>query len=610
MTSPQTQAPGQAGPQAATPNAPAPQMPDFEALSRNAGQFVEALGRSAARHLAQEGQPTGPSEEVGTAMRTLGQVAETWLSDPNRSVEAQARLSQAFLALWGSTYLRLQGQAAPPVAVPEPKDARFSHAEWSTNPYFDFLKQGYLIATRWAEGLVADAEGIDAHTRHKAQFYLRQVTSMLSPSNFLPTNPELIRHTLEENGANLVRGLKMYEEDLEAGGGQLRMRQTDRSQFEVGRNVAVSPGEVVFRNDLIELIQYAPATETVLKRPFLMVPPWINKFYILDLNPQKSFIKWMVDQGLTVFCISWVNPDARHADKDFESYMREGIEAAIDAIGVATGESEVAAAGYCVGGTLLAVTLAMQAATGNRRIRSATLLTTQVDFTHAGDLKIFADEEQIRQVEARMTERGYLEGARMANAFNMLRPDDLIWPYVVNNYVKGKAPSAFDLLYWNSDATRMPAANHAFYLRNCYLENNLAKGEMVLGNVRLDLGKVRVPIFNLATREDHIAPALSVFEGSSKFGGPVDYVLAGSGHIAGVVNHPAKPKYGYWTGGPAEGRLEDWIATATETKGSWWPYWFQWIEAQAPERVPARAPGGDALASLGPAPGTYVRMKA
>jgi polyhydroxyalkanoate synthase len=590
-----------------------PQLPDIEALSRNASLFVEQFGRTAATYMKPlEGDaiPTGPSEEVGDVVRTLGTVAEKWLADPQKTLEAQTKLSEAFITLWGSTWFRMQGEAPQPVAVPEPKDNRFAHAEWTTNPVFDFLKQSYLITSRWAEGLVEGAEGIDDHTRHKAQFYLRQIVGALSPSNFVLTNPELLRHTLEENGANLVRGMKMLAEDIEAGKGELRVRQTDPSSFEVGRNVAVTPGEVVFRNDLMELIQYAPQTETVLKRPFLIVPPWINKFYILDLNAQKSLIGWMVSQGLTVFCISWVNPDERHAQKDFESYMREGIEAAIDAIGAATGESEVAAAGYCVGGTLLAVTLAMQAATGNKRIKSATLLTTQVDFTHAGDLKVFADEEQIKGIEARMAKQGYLDGARMANAFNMLRPNDLIWSYVVNNYVKGKAPMAFDLLYWNADATRMPAANHSFYLRNCYLENNLAKGKMVLGNVRLDLKKVKVPIFNLATREDHIAPALSVFEGSSKFGGKVDYVLAGSGHIAGVVNPPAKPKYGYWTGGPAKGRLEDWIAAATENKGSWWPYWFSWLEKQAPARVPARIPGSGGLASLGPAPGTYVRMKA
>ena len=592
-------------------------LPDIDALSRNATLLIEEFGRTANAYMKpiQEADPLDPEvvkppEEVNDVVRTLGTVAERWLVDPQKSLEAQAKLSEAFITLWGSTWHRLQGEQAPPVALPEPKDTRFKHAEWSTNPLFDFIKQSYLITSRWAEGLVEDADGIDEHTRHKAQFYLRQIVGALSPSNFVMTNPELIRHTLQENGANLVRGMKMLAEDIEAGQGQLRVRQSDTSGFEVGVNVAVSPGEVVFRNDLMELIQYAPTTDTVLKRPFLIVPPWINKFYILDLNPAKSLIGWMVSQGLTVFCISWVNPDERHANKDFESYMREGIEAAIDAIGVATGETEVAAAGYCVGGTLLAVTLAMQAATGNKRIKSATFLTTQVDFTHAGDLKVFADEEQIRGIEARMKKRGYLEGSGMATAFNMLRPNDLIWSHVVNNYVKGQAPTAFDLLYWNADATRMPAANHSFYLRNCYLENNLARGRMTLNNIRLDLKKVKVPIFNLATREDHIAPAISVFEGSSKFGGKVDYVLAGSGHIAGVVNPPAKAKYGFWTGGPAKGTLENWIAAATENKGSWWPYWFTWLERQAPARVPARRPGEAGLPSLGPAPGTYVRMKA
>ena len=591
-----------------------PHVPDFEALSRNASLFVEAMGRNVSNMLKPAdgaAVPSAPPEELNEMARTLGAVAERWLSDPQKSLEAQARLGESFVTLWGHTWLRLQGQEAPPIAAPEPKDPRFAHAEWTTNPYFDFIKQGYLILMRWAEDLVDEAEGLDEHTRLKAQFYQRQVASALSPSNFVLTNPELLRQTLTENGANLLRGLQMLQEDIEAGKGALRVRQTDSTSFEVGRNVAVSPGEVVFRNDLIELIQYAPTTETVLRRPFLIVPPWINKFYILDLNPQKSFIKWMVDQGLTVFCISWVNPDERHADKDFESYMREGIEAAIDAVGAATGENEVAAAGYCVGGTLLAVTLAHQAATGNTRIKSATLLTTQVDFTHAGDLKVFADEGQIKVIEERMAERGYLEGARMANAFNMLRPNDLIWSYVVNNYVRGKAPAAFDLLYWNADATRMPAANHSFYLRNCYLNNTLSKGQMVLGNVRLDLKKVKVPVFNLATREDHIAPALSVFEGSGKFGGKVDYVLAGSGHIAGVVNPPGpKAKYGFRTGGPAKGKFEEWVERATEHEGSWWPYWFKWLEEQAPERVPARIPGAGALPSLCPAPGTYVRMKA
>jgi len=591
---------------------PRSSSPDFEELSRNMARFLEGATKATAAYLKpleERGTPPEIASDASDAVKTLGRVAEAWLSDPQKSFEAQTRLGAQFLDLWASTLRKAQGEPAEPVAEPEPKDSRFKDPEWSDNPVFDFLKQAYLITSRWAEDLVEEAEGLDERTRHKAQFYLKQISSALSPSNFLLTNPELIRETVKENGANLVRGMAMLAEDIEAGHGELKIRQTDPANFKIGVNIATTPGKVVFRNDLIELIQYAPTTEKVLKRPLLIVPPWINKYYILDLNPEKSFIRWAVAQGLTVFCISWVNPEAQHAEKGFEHYMREGIFAALDAIEQATGEKKVTAIGYCVGGTLLAVTMAYMAAKRDKRIDSATFFTAQVDFTHAGDLKVFADEEQIRTVEAEMRKRGYLEGSHMANAFNMLRPNDLIWSNVVNVYMKGKAPTAFDLLYWNSDSTRMPAANHAFYLRNCYLENKLAKGEMELAGVRLDLKKVKVPIFNLATKEDHIAPARSVFLGSKLFGGPVEFVLAGSGHIAGVVNSPAKAKYQFWTGGPVEGELEDWVAKATETPGSWWSYWFSWIEKQAPRKVPPREPGGGKLEPLCDAPGTYVLMK-
>ncbi len=584
--------------------------PDIEELSRNMALLMEGASKAAAAYLkpVQEGQPpaTGDASE---AIKSLGRVAEAWMSDPQKTFEAQSRLGTQFMSLWASTLKRAQGEPAEPVAEPEPKDNRFKDPEWSQNPIFDFLKQAYLISSRWADDLVENAEGLDERTRHKAQFYLKQLSSALSPSNFLLTNPELIRETLRENGANLVRGVTMLAEDIEAGGGGLKIRQSDPGNFKIGVNIANTPGKVIFRNELMELIQYAPTTEKVLKRPLLIVPPWINKFYILDLNPEKSFIRWAVSQGLTVFCISWVNPAEQHAEKGFEHYMREGIFAALDAIEQATGEKKVTTIGYCVGGTLLATTLAYMAVKRDKRIDSATFFTAQVDFTHAGDLKVFAGEEEVRSLEASMSKRGYLEGSRMANAFNMLRPNDLIWPYVVNVYMKGKAPFPFDLLYWNADSTRMPAANHAFYLRNCYLENKLAKGEMELAGVKLDLKKVKVPIFNLATKEDHIAPARSVFLGSKAFGGPVDYVMAGSGHIAGVVNPPSKPKYQFWTGGPAEGELEDWMNQASETAGSWWPYWFEWVKAQAPKMVAAREPGGGKLEPLGDAPGTYVLAK-
>ncbi len=587
--------------------------PDFEELSRNMARFFEGATKATAAYLKpleERGAPPEVANDASDAIKTLGRVAESWMSDPQRSLEAQSRLGSQFLDLWASTLRKAQGQPADPVAEPEPKDSRFKDPEWSENPVFDFLKQAYLISSRWAEDMVEEAEGLDERTRHKAQFYLKQISSALSPSNFLLTNPELIRETIKENGANLARGMAMLAEDLQSGRGELKIRQTDPSNFKIGVNIATTPGKVIFRNDLIELIQYAPTTEQVLKRPLLIVPPWINKYYILDLNPEKSFIRWAVDQGLTVFCISWVNPEAQHAEKGFEHYMQEGIFAALEAIKQATGEKKVTAIGYCVGGTLLAVTMAYMAAKRDKRIDSATFFTAQVDFTHAGDLKVFADEEQIRTIETQMKKRGYLDGSHMANAFNMLRPTDLIWSNVVNVYMKGRAPTAFDLLYWNSDSTRMPAANHAFYLRNCYLENKLAKGEMEIAGVKLDLKKIKAPIFNLATKEDHIAPARSVFLGSQAFGGPVDFVLAGSGHIAGVVNAPAKQKYQFWTGGPAEGDLDDWVANAKETTGSWWPYWFSWIEKQAPKKIPAREPGGGKLEPLCDAPGTYVLAKA
>jgi polyhydroxyalkanoate synthase len=588
-------------------------VPDFDQFAQNMGRLVEEYGKVTAAYLKpiERGEAKGgQADEASEMVKTLGRVAEKWVADPRKIMEAQASITGDFLNLWSNMLKRASGEEARPVAEPDKRDARFADPDWSGHPMFDFIKQAYLIGTRWAESMVDKAEDLDPHTREKARFYVKQIASALSPSNFIATNPELLRETLRQNGENLVRGMKMLAEDIEAGHGELKIRQSDPGAFEVGVNIASTPGKVIFRNEIMELIQYAPSTQSVLKRPLLIVPPWINKFYILDLNAEKSFIRWCVAQGLTVFCISWVNPDERHAAKDFESYMREGVFAALDAIEQATGEKKVSAIGYCVGGTLLGVTLAYMAATRDKRIDSATFFTTQVDFSRAGELSVFVDEDQIRAVEEQMTKSGYLDGSRMAGAFNMLRPNDLIWSYAINNYLKGKAPTPFDLLYWNSDSTRMPAANHSFYLRNCYLDNKLSKGEMKIGGKLLDLKKVSIPVYNLATREDHIAPAQSVFIGSQCFGGPVDYVVAGSGHIAGVVNPPSKVKYQHWIGGPATGSYDDWIAAASEHPGSWWPHWFAWVEKQAPKRVPSREPGAGTLPALEDAPGSYVKMKA
>lgn len=586
---------------------------DVEVFSRNLARLVEEGGRALAAYLKPREQgrnADGAADEVAEVVKTLGQVAEYWLADPQRSLELQTRLGKAYLDLWASAVKRLAGEQAPPVAAPAANDKRFTDPEWSSNQFFDFLKQAYLLTTGWANQLVSDAADLDPHTRQKADFYIRQISNALSPSNFVLTNPELLRETLTSNAENLVRGMHMLAEDIAAGGGHLKIRQSDASMFEVGRNLATTPGKVIFQNDLMQLIQYAPSTEKVLKRPLLIVPPWINKFYVLDLTPEQSFIKWCVDQGLTVFCISWVNPDTRLAQKTFEDYVREGPVAALDAIKEATGEDKVHAVGYCVGGTMLTVALAAMAAWRDERIMSATLFASQIDFTNAGDLKVFIDEEQIKAIEQRMAERGYLDGKAMATVFNMLRSNDLVWPYVINNYLKGKAPFPFDLLYWNSDSTRLPAANHSFYMRNCYLDNKLARGEMMLGNTLIDVRSIKIPIYNLATREDHIAPAKSVMLASKFFGGKVRFVVTGSGHIAGVVNPPDKKKYQYWTGPrPRSANVEAWLAKAKEHPGSWWPDWFAWIKQQDPTEAPARIPGGGKLKPIEDAPGSYVRVK-
>jgi polyhydroxyalkanoate synthase len=586
---------------------------DVEEFSRNLARLVEEGGRALAAYLKprEEGRNTNEmAEEVTEVVKTLGHVAEYWLEDPQRTLEVQTRLGKAYLDLWASAARRLAGEDSAPFVTPDKNDKRFSDPEWSSNQFYDFLKQAYLLTARWADQLVADAEDLDQHTRQKAEFYVRQIANAVSPSNFVLTNPELLRETVTSNADNLVRGMRMLAEDIESGDGNLKIRQSDASMFAVGRNLATTPGKVIFQNELMQLIQYAPATATVLKRPLLIVPPWINKFYVLDLTPEKSFIKWCVDQGLTVFCISWVNPDAHLAKKGFDEYMREGPLAALDAIKEATGEDKVHTIGYCVGGTLLAITLAYMAAKQDDRIVSATLFASQVDFTYAGDLKVFVDEEQISALEQKMSEKGYLASGSMATVFNMLRSNDLVWPYVINNYLKGKAPFPFDLLYWNSDATRMPAANHSFYLRNCYLDNKLAKGRMVIDGQPLDLKAVKVPIYNLATREDHIAPPKSVLLGCKFFGGPVKFVMSGSGHIAGVVNPPAKNKYQYWTGPRPRGAdLDGWLEKAKEYPGSWWPDWLVWLTRQSPTEVPARTPGEGALKAIEDAPGSYVRVR-
>jgi polyhydroxyalkanoate synthase len=587
---------------------------DSEAFAMNIARAMESGGRALAAYLKprESGEVKDKSsEEFAEVIKTLTSVAEYWLSDNERASDLQTRMAKGYLDLWGSAMRRLAGEETMPAISPSPRDKRFADPEWKQNQFFDFMMQAYLLTEQWAQDLVRKADGLDPHTRKKAEFYVQQITNALSPSNFVLTNPEVLRETVASSGTNLVRGMTMLAEDIEAGHGMLRIRQSDPGNLVVGVNMATTPGKVIYQNDLMQLVQYEPTTPNVLRTPLLIVPPWINKFYILDLKPEKSFIKWCVDQGVTVFVISWVNPDKKLGAKTWDDYMKQGPLAAIDVIERATGELKVHTVGYCVGGTLLATTLAWLADKRRVRVTSATFLAAQVDFTHAGDLLVFVDEGQISSLERDMQESGVLEGSRMAMAFNMLRSNDLIWSYVVNNYLKGQNPSAFDLLHWNSDATRMPAANHSYYLRNCYLENRLSTGSMVLDNTLLDLSKVKVPVYNLATREDHIAPAESVLYGSQFFGGPVKYVLSGSGHIAGVVNPPSMNKYQYWTNDDiSDVKLADWIKGAEEHKGSWWPNWREWLGSIDAEEVPARKAGGGALPPIEDAPGSYVMVRA
>jgi len=459
--------------------------------------------------------------------------------------------------------------------------------------------------------VVAAADGLAPNTAQKVDFYARQFVDAMSPSNFAITNPEVLRRTAETGGENLIKGLNNLLADLERGKGNLSIKMTDLDAFKVGENIAVTPGKVVFQNDLMQLIQYAPTTEKVLKRPLLIVPPWINKYYILDLRPKNSFIRWAVGQGHTVFVVSWVNPDEKLAEKGFDDYMREGPIAALDAVGKATGEKDANVIGYCIGGTLLAATLSYMAQTGDDRVKTATFLTTMLDFEESGELGVFIDEEQLKSMEESMEKKGYLDGREMSTTFNMLRANDLIWSFVVNNYLLGQEPFPFDLLYWNSDSTRMPARMHSFYLRKMYQENRLIEpGGITLAGVPIDLGRVKVPSYFLSTREDHIAPWKSTYRGTQLLKGPKRFVLAASGHIAGVVNPPDSGKYSHWINTELPPEADAWLAGATELAGSWWGDWHRWVTGHGKAQVAARTPGEGGLPAIEDAPGSYVKVKA
>jgi len=529
------------------------------------------------------------------------------MTNPAAVASAQIDLFYGSLNVWQKTAERMLMPRAQEANAP--RDKRFKHPEWSENAIFGFVKDSYLVAAKSILTAIREVQGMDDATARKVDFYTRQFVDALSPSNFVATNPEVLAETLNSGGQNLLRGLENLLVDLERGNGRLSITMTDMKAFRLGENIATTLGKIVYQNELMQLIQYGPSTQEVRRRPLLIVPPWINKFYVLDLQPKNSFIKWAIDQGHTVFVISWVNPDEKLAEKTFENYMIEGPLAALDVIESATGQRSINTIGYCLGGTLLASTAAYLAAKGDGRIASATYFVTLVDFTDVGEMAVFIDEAQLASLERRMRERGYLEAQDMATAFNMLRANDLIWSFVVNNYLLGKEQMPFDLLFWNSDSTRMPAAMHSFYLRTMYQHNLLAKpGGINLADTPIDLSKISTPTFILSAREDHIAPWKSTYAATRFYSGPVKFVLSASGHIAGVISAPGS-KYGHWTNDNLPPGPDEWFAGATPHQGSWWPVWDEWVTRLDSDRVPAREPGGGKLTIIENAPGSYVRVR-
>ncbi|ACG78057.1 poly-beta-hydroxybutyrate polymerase [Phenylobacterium zucineum HLK1] len=572
--------------------------------------FDAAQGAIAEMALRQADRPSGLSPDPFHVAPALTEVMGRLAAQPDRLMRAQADLFARYLELWQSAARRMAGETVEPVAQPAKGDKRFADPDWTENPVFDIIKQSYLLTSGWLNGLVADVEGVDPMEKRRVEFFMKMLTDAFSPSNFLASNPAALKEVMATHGESLVRGMENFAADLQRGGGQLSIAQTDYDRFRIGENVATAPGKVVFRNDIIELIQYSPATEQVFEIPLVIFPPWINKFYILDLRPENSMIRWLVGQGITVFVASWVNPTPELSTRTFEDYMREGIYAGAAAAMEQCGTPHVNAVGYCIGGTLLSAALAHMAAKGVQPVASATFFAAQQDFSEAGDLLLFTNENWLKTLEQKMDEGGgVLSGQAMADTFNALRANDLIWSFFVNNYLLGKEPKPFDLLFWNSDQTRMPKTLHLFYLRKFYGENALAKGELVLDGVKLNLGDVKVPVYVQSSREDHIAPARSVFKGARLFGGPVTFTLAGSGHIAGVINAPAANKYQHWTCDRLPGTLEEWQAEAKEAPGSWWPHWAEWLKARSGKMVPARDPANGKLKPICDAPGEYVKVR-
>jgi polyhydroxyalkanoate synthase len=550
-----------------------------------------------------------PLDPLGISGAALG-IWQSLLAHPESIAQTQLDFTKAWLTVATRTLGALSGEEKP-AAVIEPArgDNRWKHQAWTDNPMFDALKQGYLLATQGVLDGIDRAPDVDPQTRARVKYFAKQFCDAMSPTNFPWLNPAVIEETLRTGGLNLQKGLRNALDDERDNNG--RPALVDKSAFRVGENVATSKGEVVFRNELIELIQYSPATETVYERPLLIVPPWINKFYILDLQPANSLIKFATDNGLQTFVISWRNPDASLAGTTFRDYLELGPLTAARVMREIVGSQDINQIGYCIGGTLTAMELAYLAKADPGLVNAVTFFAALVDFSEPGEIKNFLGPEAVAHVEAKMREEGVLQASEMADTFNLLRANDLIWNVAVNRYLLGKDAPAFDLLYWNSDATRMPAAMHAYYLENMYVRNALAKGELEVDGVPIDLHAVRNDVYAVASIDDHIAPWRSVYKMTQLFAGDVRFRLGHSGHIAGIINSPASGKGNYWTAEANPPSADDWFRGAEKRTGSWWPDWLAWIEARSGVRVPApERPGTEKYPALAPAPGTYVLEKA
>jgi polyhydroxyalkanoate synthase len=576
-------------------------------LARASLTAQAAIAEAALRQADRPGALSPDPFHVAPAMtEVMGKLA----ANPDKLFKAQADLFSRYMDLWTVAARRAAGEDVAPAVAPARGDKRFNAPEWSENPVFDTMKQSYLLTADWLNTLMGSVEDIDPRTRRRAEFFTKLLTDAFSPSNVLASNPAALKAMVDTQGESLVKGMEQFAADIERGGGQLAISQSDASRFKVGENVATAPGKVVARERLFELLQFNPTTQTQHEIPLLIFPPWINKFYILDLRPENSMIRWLTGQGFTVFVCSWVNPDPSLAGATFDDYLEDGIYLASSRVMEQCGTDRLNTVGYCIGGTLMGAALAHMAAKGDKRVNSTTFFAAQHDFSEAGDLLLFTDEAWLGELEQRMDAAGgVLPGAAMADTFNALRANDLVWSFFVNNYLLGKEPPAFDLLFWNGDQTRMPKALHLAYLRKLYGQNALAKGEMEMGGVRLDLSKVKTPLYFQASKEDHIAPSRSVYKSARLFGGPVTYTLAGSGHIAGVVNAPDAKKYNHWTNDKLPATLEEWMAGATEHAGSWWPHWARWLAEKSGKMIPARDPAKGPLKPLGEAPGEYVKVR-